>query len=462
MYRARLQFNGGPELASDGARYDSISLATSPVGYGTAAVFTTTASGAPTGHSWEYTPDGGNFWSLGNDAHHSGVTTGTLTVAGDSTFVNRGYRVKVTFASGASAFSNTVGYNYAEFTAAPAGLTGAGTIAYGDTAFGFELPGGVLASSLNDGSLHIDGYWSGSKSIANGGLLAPFISGGSVQLHFALAPHAGEKISVTTTAALRRADGLAARPSTWQFRNGVRSGAGVFGPASPLAGATGPVTAQALADLDGDGDIDALVGGASGIVIYLNDGRGNLVPQAVPFGAANPAAIALASVSATSGTDAIVATAAGDLQVWSNSGSGVFTLTSTVTTRLHPRALAVDDLDSDGHLDIFAACASGNAVYLNDGSGHFIAPSTTFAAVGAYAGASVVLGDVNNDGTLDALAAYRSTSDSSTRTVVWLNRGNGVFDEKSAGLPGADRVEIADLTGDGQLDLVTTRELGPT
>ncbi|RYD33148.1 MAG: VCBS repeat-containing protein, partial [Verrucomicrobiaceae bacterium] len=232
--------------------------------------------------------------------------------------------------------------------------------------------------------------------------------------------------------------------------------------ASPLSGAAGPATAQALADLDGDGDIDVLIGGASGIITYLNDGRGNLVPQAAPFGSANPVAIALASVTASGGTDAIVATAAGDLQVWSNSGSGTFTLASTVANRLHPRALAVGDLDSDGDLDIFAAGTSGNAVYLNDGSGHFTAPSSTFAAVGSPAGVSVVLGDVNQDGSLDVLAAHRSTTDSSTRTVLWLNRGNGIFDEKFADLPGADRVEIADLTGDGLPDLVTSRELGPT
>ena len=110
----------------------------------------------------------------------------------------------------------------------------------------------------------------------------------------------------------------------------------------------------------------------------------------------------------------------------------------------NPAGITVGDVDGDGDLDLLAANQGSTdatntvSVRLNAGNGTF----TAGQEVSGTGPGSVLLGDLNGDGTLDLI-----TSDG-----VRLNNGGLFGDREAAGLGG--RV-LGDIDGDGDLDLLT-------
>lgn len=198
---------------------------------------------------------------------------------------------------------------------------------------------------------------------------------------------------------------------------------GGFGPALSLAAGRNP-QAVALADLDGDGDLDAAV---------CNRG-----------------------IAGASGWQEH-----GFTLLW-NTG-GVFTSSSFVAlpaTEIQPTDLEVGDLDGDGDIDV-VECLRGTgylhskvASFLNDGTGHFAAP--LLAATG-YDPISLTLGDYDADGVLDALTAnYLGNSFSNLHGT-----GNGSFGtgySHSTTLP--QDTALGDFDGDGDLDMAVAYRYG--
>ena len=222
----------------------------------------------------------------------------------------------------------------------------------------------------------------------------------------------------------------------------------------------------ALGDLDGDGDLDAVAAniGAGAETVWLNDGSGNFSahPTTPSFGAGASFAVVLGDLDGDGDLDAVVANYAGQAEtVWLNNGSGSFSPHPTAPAFGAGQStdIGLGDIDGDGDLDVVLANAGPSAdepetVWLNNGSGVFT-PHPTTPSFGAGDSEALALGDIDGDGDLDAVVA--NDLDPKLETV-WLNNGSGSFSPHptTPTFGGGQSFDIAlgDLDGDGDLDAV--------
>ncbi|MCP4537120.1 MAG: VCBS repeat-containing protein, partial [Chloroflexi bacterium] len=250
----------------------------------------------------------------------------------------------------------------------------------------------------------------------------------------------------------------------------MNDGSGAFPSSSVVLFGTGSdaTCSVALGDVDGDGDLDIAVGNAApGIyhpieqnIVYLNDGA------AASFSASNFGTgsdwtrdVTLGDVDGDGDLDIIVGN--GDFRdgrqnaVYVNDGDGNFDAghlfgPGTDTTL----GVAVGDLNGDNALDLVAGNEEQpNAVYLNDGGGTFAATDD----LGGQSIQSVALGDMDGDGDLDVITGIWGQRD-----AIYLNDGNGMLVGSSTSFPGSTTrsVAVGDMDNDGDLDVVIGSDSG--
>ena len=221
-----------------------------------------------------------------------------------------------------------------------------------------------------------------------------------------------------------------------------------------------------LVDLDGDGDLDAVLPNRGPIhsQVLINDGKGYFADSGQEL-ARQTHGMGIGDWD-NDGDPDIVFVCAGyrendvitnlPTKVYMNDGQAVFTETgqdfADAVEGLGGYVIDVSDIDSDGDLDFVKSFFHHPAkVYLNDGRGWFTESGITLPK-------NSILGDLDGDGDHDAFVKVDGTGYSTL-----LNDGAGYFIEHWAGednlaiakIRGMD-VTLGDLDGDGDLDAFVT------
>ena len=176
----------------------------------------------------------------------------------------------------------------------------------------------------------------------------------------------------------------------------------------------------ALADLDGDGDVDVFSSGKAASAVFLNDGSGTFAVGQV-FGFSDRSwGVDLGDVDGDGDLDAFTANLREPNFVWLNNGNGVFTDSGQRLGDHASMRVEFGDFDMDGAIDAFVAnYGEPNRIWFNDGNGGF---SDSGQLLGNYSSRDVAIGDLDGDADLDAIVVNDGEPNR-----VWLNDGTGAF-----------------------------------
>lgn len=195
-----------------------------------------------------------------------------------------------------------------------------------------------------------------------------------------------------------------------------------------------PVTrAMALADLDGDGDLDifaAVMAPAEGRNrdpadrVVFNDGAGNFTDSGQRLGETDSTAVTLGDLDGDGDLNVLVGNETG-ATIWINQGGlqkgevGAFVLSEQTISSDPSRAVFLSDLDEDGDLDALIGGTRRAIIWWNDGLAAFTKSPQRFRTTRRH---GLAIGDFNGDGRPDIFAAAYSND-----SRVWFNQGNGTF-----------------------------------
>lgn len=295
-------------------------------------------------------------------------------------------------------------------------------------------------------------------------------------------------------------------------RSLLNQGDGSFVVAQSLS-LSGLSTSQAITDWDADGDVDLITGTRSGtLAIWKNNGSGVFALFTSSFGYGQIETMHVDRFNVDSVPDLLVGTSSpGALLEFLPSSNGLLPSPVTLLGPLAIRSIASADLDHDGDVDIIAGGTAtgldGLRVLLNSGTGAFphvdtypmgearalIAtrldpdanadlafvvdsvrwmsgrgdgsfdwnPSTPFPTPSA-AGGTILGGDLDGDGDTDIVMLAAQTIVGPWRFDVGVLRMDGTvqWGQSTPFLNSPVARELADVDGDGFLDLIIVDSMG--
>jgi FG-GAP-like repeat len=222
----------------------------------------------------------------------------------------------------------------------------------------------------------------------------------------------------------------------------------------------------AVGDLDGDGDPD-IVNSASTSLWWENLGGGNFAsPQPLKLGPATD--MRLADVVGDDALDLVRAEATG-VFVYAGHGDGSFGAGLLVHGQDANAIwrIEVTDLTGDGALDVISLSGEPVAgqmqvdLIASDGAGGFLAPVLLQGPLGGAFPADVTVGDLDGDALPDMVLQANTLVGSSVRIYLGTGGGAVAFSHHiSLGDFKASDVALADLEGDGDLDLMIGGNFG--
>jgi hypothetical protein len=241
-------------------------------------------------------------------------------------------------------------------------------------------------------------------------------------------------------------------------------------PPSNVPGGIGGTQPLALADLDLDGIVDALVAGPNGITFMRGRGDGGfnaVLPPPFPPLTPDARAVAVGDLNGDHLPDAVVAFGDGSVRFLIGIGGGSFQETASFSNGLIATSVAIANMDFDGHGDVVATYpALGQVVvFQGDGNGSFLS-ATSVSAPGSFQPSVFALGDLSGDHLVDVLAGGAGGA------AYFTNGGGNLFFKTFVDGGTASAVAVADFdatrpgadvlvgTDDGRIDFIGDNGFG--
>ena len=234
---------------------------------------------------------------------------------------------------------------------------------------------------------------------------------------------------------------------------------------TPLCDGLDQTASVALADIDGDRDLDLVVANGMHLAqadwVLLNDGHGMFYGRRPLGGGIQPDpsyGVAVGDLDGDGALDLVIANDLALAPVYRNDGKGNFSQIALLGNYLAPqprRAVGLGDLDADGDLDVALVGLGQDHLYLNDGGGRRWTERVLGVRQAGFAtrATAVALADVDGDKDLDVVLPARGD----VRSLILLNDGRGGFAETrffDDGPEDTTSIAMADVDRDGDIDIV--------
>lgn len=214
------------------------------------------------------------------------------------------------------------------------------------------------------------------------------------------------------------------------------------------------------ADLDGDGDQDVLSAssGDDKIAWYENTSGSFSDQKVITTDAASARAVFAADLDGDNDQDVLSASSGDDKIAWyENTGGGSFSDQKVITTSIEdPQAIYATDLNGDQDIDIVfgsgGTFSDGKVAWIENNGSSFSSPNVITSNVSSVR--SVFVSDVNGDQNQDILSASQGAD-----KISWYENNGSSFSGQmviSTSLNGPWSVRTSDLDSDGDEDVVAT------
>jgi len=212
-------------------------------------------------------------------------------------------------------------------------------------------------------------------------------------------------------------------------------------------------------DIEADGDLDIVLGSASGLPTVLrNNGDGTFQPIHPFASVSGIRQFVWADLDGDGNPDASLIDGAGHLHFFHNERSGKFTEQPLPANLGIMKTIAAADANHDGILDLLAVQSTGSILCLSNSVGTWGTSEITRVPGPAQTLDGEVrlrIADLDNNGAFDLLLSRVSpASSSSPGALIWLADDKGQFASLQSAQAPARVFDAADLTGAGHLDLL--------